>query len=112
MLRVLRCSSAGGGFKANPEDPRFSALYTSDKFGLDPTDPQYKATLFTAEIQARRTAQRLQPAATIAGGKKRQPEAAHVADAAASKPEDTSLHSGEFRLAPAHAPIVWGKRNK
>ena len=98
------CFTAGG-FQANPEDPRFSALYTSDKFGLDPTDPQYSETKFTAEIQARRAAQRLKPAATVAGGKKRQDETACVEDAAASDSGGTSLQSGGFPHAPAHAPV-------
>lgn len=28
---------------AGPEDPRFSALLTSNLYALDPTDPRYKA---------------------------------------------------------------------
>ena len=34
--------SKGSGFEMNMEDPRFSKMYSSREFALDPTEPQYK----------------------------------------------------------------------
>lgn len=35
-------SKSGKGFEMNLEDPRFSKMYSSKEFALDPTEPQYK----------------------------------------------------------------------
>ena len=34
--------SAGKGFQANLQDPRFNSLFTSADYALDPTDPRFK----------------------------------------------------------------------
>ena len=35
-------ASAGKGFQANLQDPRFKSLFTSADYALDPTDPRFK----------------------------------------------------------------------
>lgn len=37
-------------FKIDVKDERFSALYTSHHFNIDPADPQFKATQATKEL--------------------------------------------------------------
>lgn len=37
-------------FSVNVDDPRFSALYTSHKYNIDPTDPNYKKTKGTEDL--------------------------------------------------------------
>ena len=37
-----RGSNAGGGFKADLQDPRFKALYADPRFALDPTEPEFQ----------------------------------------------------------------------
>lgn len=53
------CEAVVDGFHANLADPRFSALFSDDKFALDPTDPRFKASQATTSIQKQRAAQRL-----------------------------------------------------
>lgn len=64
---------------AGPEDPRFSALLTSNLYALDPTDPRYKAAGDTLvhKVKALRRVGEGKPAAS-------QPR---PAGQAASKPE-------------------------
>jgi hypothetical protein len=36
--------ATGEGFKIDTQDPRFSALYESHEFAIDPTNPKFKKT--------------------------------------------------------------------
>ncbi|KAJ9067180.1 pre-rRNA-processing protein esf1 [Entomophthora muscae] len=42
------------GFKIDKEDPRFSALFTSHHFAIDPTNPQFKKTEAMKELLSER----------------------------------------------------------
>lgn len=39
-----------GHFKANLSDPRFSKLFTSHDYALDPTDPRFSRSLGAKDI--------------------------------------------------------------
>ncbi|TQD80985.1 hypothetical protein C1H46_033465 [Malus baccata] len=64
------------------EDPRFSALFTSPRFALDPTDPQFKRSAAYARQVALRQSE---------GGREEVPEKEMKSDVSPSKIEKSSL---------------------
>lgn len=71
---------AGGRFQADLADPRFGALFKSQDFVIDPTDPRFKqidgAPAIAAAVAERRSAKRKSsaPAAAAAAAGEQQPE--------------------------------------
>ena len=56
----LAANVSGADFKIDTKDHRFAAVLegTDDKFGIDPTDPNFKETSAMREIMAERTKRR------------------------------------------------------
>lgn len=89
--------SAGKGFQANLQDPRFNSLFTSADYALDPTDPRFKqldgskaVAQTVAHQQQRRQAHGSAPGFTAAAPSKK-----GVED---NKQSANGMHAGESHM--------------